>query len=242
MIDFHCHLDLYRTPHEIVEEAQRLGVGILSVTTTPSAWPGTSRLSVGQSTIKTALGLHPQLASERKHELRLFDRYLPDTKFVGEVGLDGSPEHRSSWSDQAIVFEHVLRSCEEAQNKIVSIHSRRAASAVLNSLEKFGGVRAPILHWFSGTPAELRRAVDRGCWFSIGPAMLAGGKGRALALSMPRDRVLLETDGPFAQIQRTTLRPSDITIACRALADLWGTDYNDAELAVRSNECSLLGL
>lgn len=242
MIDFHCHLDLYRSPLEVAEDAERLGIGILSVTTTPSAWPGTSRLAEGRSTIKTALGLHPQLASERKHELRLFDRYLPDAAFVGEVGLDGSPEHRSSWSDQELVFGHVLRCCEEAQDKIVSIHSRRAAGAVLDSLDKFGGVRAPILHWFSGTRAELRRAVDRGCWFSVGAAMLAGAKGRALVHEMPRDRVLLETDGPFAQVNRNALRPSDVAIACRSLADLWSTDCEDAELIIGKNERTLLRL
>jgi hypothetical protein len=68
-----------------------------------------------------------------------------------------------------MVFDHVLRSCEEAEDKIVSIHSRRAAAPVLDSLDRFGGVRAPILHWFSGTRPELGRAADRGCWFSVGP-------------------------------------------------------------------------
>lgn len=242
MIDFHCHLDLYRNPHEVAEDAERLGIGILSVTTTPSAWPGTSRLAVGRSTIKTALGLHPQLASERKHELRLFDRYLPDAAFVGEVGLDGSPEHRTSWPDQVSVFDHVLKSCAEAQDKIVSIHSRRAAGPVLDSLDRFDGLQALILHWFSGTRAELRRAVNRGCWFSVGAAMVAGAKGRALVHEMPRDRVLLETDGPFARVNRNALRPSDVVIACRSLANLWGTDYEDAELMIRNNERTLLRL
>lgn len=242
MIDFHCHLDLYRNPHEVAEEAERLGIGILSVTTTPSAWPGTSRLAVGRSTIKTALGLHPQLASERKQELRLFDRYLPDAAFVGEVGLDGSPEHRTSWADQVRVFDHVLQSCAEAGNKIISIHSRRAAGPVLDSLDRFHGVRAPILHWFSGTRAQALRAAERGCWFSVGPAMLAGAKGRALVHEMPRHRVLLETDGPFAQANRRDLRPVDTHIACRALADLWNINYERAELTVRNNERSLLRL
>ncbi|MGY4646241.1 Qat anti-phage system TatD family nuclease QatD [Mycobacterium sp. URHB0021] len=242
MIDFHCHLDLYRHPHEVAEEAERLGIGVLSVTTTPSAWPGTSRLAVGRSTIKTALGLHPQLASERRQELRLFDQYLSDTIFVGEVGLDGSPEHRSSWSDQEVVFDHVLRSCEEAGDKIVSIHSRRAAGQVLDSLDRFSGIRAPILHWFSGTRAELRRAEERGCWFSVGPAMLSGAKGRALVLEMPHDRVLLETDGPFAQVLGAALSPWDVTIACHRLSDLWSIDNKDAEVRIRSNESALLGV
>ncbi|EID14490.1 TatD-related deoxyribonuclease [Mycolicibacterium phlei RIVM601174] len=170
----------------------------------------------------------------------MFEKHLAETMFVGEVGLDGSPELRSSQSDQIEVFERVLRLCAEAGDKVLSIHSRRAAGAVLDSLEKFGTVRVPVLHWFSGTHAELRRAVDRGCWFSVGPAMLKGSKGRALVLGMPKNRILLETDGPFAQVNRSALHPWDVAAACQALADLWGVNFDDAESVVLSNERSLL--
>lgn len=221
-------------------EAHRRNVGVLSVTTTPSAWPGTVHLARGHSAIKTALGLHPQLARERKHELDLFDRYFAEARFIGEVGLDGSPEFREFWSDQVEVFEHVLQACERAEKEIISVHSRRAATHVLNCLDKFTGVRRPILHWFSGTAAELRRAVDRDCWFSVGPTMLAGSKGRSLAAAMPRDRVLLETDGPFTQLRGTVLRPWDVALACRLLSEVWGIDADEAGRVVRSNEIALL--
>lgn len=240
MIDFHCHLDLYPDPISTANECQDQGVGVLSVTTTPSAWPGTSRLAQERSTIRTALGLHPQLAGERKHELTLFDRYLPETRFVGEVGLDGSPACRPSWADQVEVFEHVLRRCEAAGNKILSIHSRRAATPVLDALDHHARVQAPILHWFSGTKTELRRAIDRGCWFSVGPSMLAGAKGRSLVGLMPRNKVLLETDGPFTQDDGKPLRPWDIGLARKAIAELWGVDSVEGEMRIRANETSLL--
>ncbi len=72
--------------------------------------------------------------------------------------------------------------------------------------------------------------------------MLAGAKGRALVHQMPRDRVLLETDGPFAQVNRNALRPRDVALGCRSLADLWNIDYEDAELTIRNNERTLLRL
>lgn len=240
MIDFHCHLDLYPDPQEVADGVQGRGVGVLSMTTTPSAWLGTSRLAIDRPVIRTAIGLHPQLAQERKQELRLFDRFLQETQFVGEVGLDGSPEHRASWSDQTKVFEHVLRACAEAGNKVASIHSRRAADPVLDSLEKHEGLAIPILHWFSGTQSQLRRAVALGCWFSVGPAMLAGAKGRSLVAKMPRDRVLLETDGPFTQFQKSGLRPWDVTISCRLLAEVWTEELGVAERQISENEGELL--
>lgn len=240
MIDFHCHLDLYPNPSEIADELQQRGIGVLSVTTTPSAWTGTARLGEARPVIRTALGLHPQLASERRHELELFDRHFGETRFIGEVGLDGSPELRSSWAQQTDVFEHILKACDEAGDKVLSIHSRRAAKPVLDLLDSVEKVRFPVLHWFSGTRAELDRAITRGCWFSVGPAMLAGAKGRALVSAMPRDRVLLETDGPFAQVRRVPLNPWDITLACRSLSTVWEMEYADTAEAVRRNENLLL--
>ncbi|KAF0957677.1 Qat anti-phage system TatD family nuclease QatD [Rhodococcus sp. T7] len=240
MIDFHCHLDLYPNPSEMADEVQRRKVGVLSVTTTPSAWAGTSRLARDRTVIRTALGLHPQLAGERIHELKAFDRYVADTRFIGEVGLDGAPECRSFWSQQTRVFEHILHACSEAGDKVVSVHSRRAATPVLDLLDRFERVRMPILHWFSGSRTELRRAVERDCWFSVGPAMLAGAKGRALVAAMPRERVLLETDGPFAQLRRAALQPWDVAIACQSLSEVWGTDASETGRIISGNESTLL--
>jgi TatD DNase family protein len=242
VIDFHCHLDLYPDPHEVAAEAQRRGIGVLSVTTTPSAWQGTSQLAVGRPAIKTAIGLHPQIAVERKDEIGLFERYLPETQFVGEVGLDGSPELRASWSDQELVFERILRACGEAGNKVLSIHSRRAADPVMAMLEKHGGPNTPILHWFSGTQSQLKRAIGLDCWFSVGPSMLAGAKGKSLVAKMPKNRVVLETDGPFTQFRQTSSKPWDVAEACRLLASLWEEEHGATEHQIRYNEGVLLGL
>lgn len=240
MIDFHCHLDLFPNPKAVADELERRRVGVLSVTTTPSAWAGTTRLAKGRSMIRTALGFHPELAGARYRELELFDRLLPETRFVGEVGLDGSPQQRSSWESQILVFDHVLTSCEQARGKILSVHSRRAATQVMDCLDRHPGLDKIILHWFSGTKPELRRAVERGCWFSVGPAMLAGARGRSLVSEIATDRLLVETDGPFAQKDHRPLRPWDVTDAIDCLADLWETTRQRAAQVVRANEAALL--
>ncbi|MCK6210520.1 TatD family hydrolase [Georgenia sp. EYE_87] len=242
MIDFHCHLDLYPNPVAVADELERRGVGVLSVTTTPAAWAGTTRLAKGRPLIRTALGLHPELAGARYRELHLFDRLLPETRFVGEVGLDGSPRHLSSWDSQIQVFDHVLRSCEQAGGKVLSVHSRLAASQVLGCLDRYPGLDKVVLHWFSGTKAEVRRAAERGCWFSVGPAMLTGARGRSLVSEIPTDRLVVETDGPFAQKNRRPLRPWDVTDAIDGLADLWGSTRQHAAQVVRANESALLSL
>jgi len=217
----HCHLDLYPDAVQLVQQIARAKAYVLSVTTTPKAWQGTVALAKGHARIKTALGLHPQLAGERKGELALFDTLLPETRYVGEVGLDGSPECRPFWRDQVRVFDHILASCTKAGGRILTIHSRAAATEVMDALERHPGAGIPILHWFSGTETELKRAIAMGCWFSVGPAMLKSKKGQALASIMPPHRVLTETDGPFGTSKNQPLMPGDVANAVDVLALSW---------------------
>ena len=240
MIDFHCHLDLYPNPQEVRDECERRGLHVLSVTTTPSAWKETSALAARSQRIRTALGLHPQLAHERQNELALFDTLLPDAPFIGEIGLDGAPEFRKYWRQQIAVFEHILTKCRDGGGRIMSLHSRRASGAVLDYLEKFSSAGTPVLHWFSGSRRDLDRAINLGCWFSIGPAMLATEKGRLLAARMPRERVLTESDGPFAQLNGVSLMPWQVENAIQALSQVWSLPPEEVDQSIHRNLRSLL--
>lgn len=235
MIDLHCHLDLYPDPKVVAKQCEERQLYVLSVTTTPTAWAGTSALAVGSKRIQTALGLHPQLVHERKSELALFERLLPETRYVGEIGLDGGPEYKAHWRDQVDVFSRILELCRSLGGRVMSIHSRRAATAVLNYLEKTPGAGKAILHWFSGSQKELVRAVELGCWFSVGPAMLSGEKGRKLVSLMPRERVLTETDGPFARTEGRAAYPWDVYIAVERLSEIWTNSIADTERLLHEN-------
>jgi TatD DNase family protein len=191
-------------------------------------------LALGKTRIRTALGLHPQLAHEREPELVVFERLLPKARYVGEVGLDGAPEFRAHWKIQVRVFTRVLELCESVGGRVLSIHSRRAASPVLDSLHTHRGAGVPILHWFSGTHRELKRAIDLGCWFSVGPAMLLSERGRSLIKMMPRERVLTETDAPFAQLEGRPAYPWDARTAATLLEAFWGAP-DDVETILADN-------
>jgi TatD DNase family protein len=156
-------------------------------------------------------------------------------RYVGEIGLDGGPEYRRHWPDQEQVFSRVLELCARAGGRIMTIHSRRAATPVLDALQARPGAGIAILHWFSGTQKELSRAVDLGCWFSTGPAMLAGEKGRSLVMKMPRDRVLTESDGPFAQVDGRAAWPWDADRAVETLAQIWSQPVNEVRRQLLDN-------
>lgn len=235
MIDFHCHLDLYRYPEMAVEEADQSGVYVLCVTTTPKAWKKTLAMCSGRARIRTALGLHPELALQRSGELPLFEHFAGDTKYFGEIGLDGSPQWVDAQSAQLRVFQSILRMASDKGGRILSIHSRRAVDDVLGCLAKEPSSGTPILHWFSGSQAQLKRAIDQNCWFSCGPTMLRSNTGKAIAALLPRNRVLTETDGPFALDGSRPLQPKDSWLAVSMLAEIWKMPEIQVQQILRDN-------
>lgn len=240
MIDFHCHLDLYQNPEKVIKECEDQRIYVLSVTNTPSAWKHTSFLASNSKRIRTALGLHPQLAKERIHELQLFEELIPEAKYLGEIGLDGSPECKNFWSEQTKVFEKILELSSSSGGRIMTIHSRNAASEVLNCLSKHPNSGVPFLHWFSGSQQELYRAIDFGCWFSIGPPMVSSIKGRQIISKIPKDRILPESDGPFTSIKNKQTHPLDVLVVYQVLTEIWNEPIDIVENRIFTNFKKLL--
>lgn len=237
LVDFHCHLDLYPDHAAAVAECERAGVFTLTVTTTPKAWPRNHQLATATRHVRAALGLHPQLAAERAGELPLWEEYLPQARYIGEVGLDAGPRYYRSLDVQKRVFKRVLQACAGAGGKILTVHSVRSAKAVLDMVEAHlpSSRGRVVLHWFTGSQADARRAVDLGCYFSINAEMLANGRHRIVAAALPLDRLLTETDGPFTRTAGRPTQPIDVAAAVEALAKARAADPAVIAQAIRSN-------
>jgi TatD DNase family protein len=222
LVDFHCHLDLFRDHAAAVAECERQKIFTLAVTTTPRAWPRNQELAAATKHVRAALGLHPQLVKERAQELAIWRDYLPRSRYVGEVGLDAGPAYYASFGAQKAVFEAVLRDCAAQGEKVLTIHSVRAAKTVLDMVETLLPVSrsSAVLHWFTGTKTEAARAIKLGMYFSINREMLLKERHRAMVTSLPLDRLLTETDGPFAKIDGRDARPSDVSLTVSELAKL----------------------
>ncbi|NWD07102.1 Qat anti-phage system TatD family nuclease QatD [Pseudomonas gingeri] len=241
-VDFHCHLDLYPNHEALIRECDREGVATLAVTTTPKAWARNQEMASTSKHVRVALGLHPQLVAEREGELALFERLLEGTRYVGEIGLDAGPRFYSSFEAQERVFSRILSACSEQGGKILTVHSVRTAAKVLGHIEHLlppdrGRV---VLHWFTGSAAEARRALDLGCYFSINIEMLKSTKHRALVASLPLDRMLTETDGPFVLADGRPLAPRDVSDVIQAIASLKELDQEMVANQIVSNLGNLL--
>ena len=223
LVDYHVHLDLF---HDYVVTARKCAehkVEVFTMTTTPLAWERNCQIAKEVGGIRVGLGLHPQLVAERGCEIELFEKYVRQSAYIGEIGLDCGPKHYRSFEAQKQVFERILKVCASTSPKVLSIHSVRAASQVMDMLEKHFPAEcgSVVLHWFSGNISEARRAIARKFLFSVNVEMLGSPNGRKIVEVLPLGQLLTETDGPFTQTPTgTPSKPWDVSRAIEGIAKL----------------------
>jgi len=234
-MDLHCHLDLYPNALELAHKVNKQCEFTLLVTTSPKAWLETSKKMKYFSNIKVALGLHPEIAHLKYDELSLFLDSIKNTRFIGEIGLDGSPKYTDTFELQIQIFDKVMAECNFQGNKIISIHSRGATKEILNILVKYPNSGKPILHWYTGNLKDLKVAIKLGCRFSVGLQMIKSKKGQEIIRNIPKELVLLETDGPFTSLNNDFLYPWDTEKVIPYLAEIWECDSKECFVQLNSN-------
>jgi TatD DNase family protein len=130
-----------------------------------------------------------------------------------------------------LLAERALRS------KVVTIHSRGAEAITIERFREAGVVAT--LHWYTGPLRLVDDALAAGLYFSVNPAMLRTEKGLKMIAALPKDRVLTESDGPFARARGHVAGPSDMPWMLSELARTWRTDPHDARRVVHSNLAKL---
>ncbi|MEG0374535.1 MAG: TatD family hydrolase [Raoultibacter sp.] len=199
--DMHCHLDFFADTEKTVELVAESGNRFLSVTVTPEGYSRAARLFASSSQVRVGLGLHPWWIADGRctvDDLVAFEALAKHAAFVGEVGLDFGKRCAGSESVQREAFGRVARACVDGAAQVISIHAVKAEDEVLDVLQRTGCLdeSSCILHWFSGSSEQLARASKAGCYFSVGPRMLASKRGREYVKAIPRDKLLVETDAP----------------------------------------------
>jgi len=223
--DTHFHLDLFDDPEKIIAQIETEKIYTIAVTNVPEVFAHTQHLVEGSKFIRPALGLHPELVYQYKNQLPLFIDLLQHTRYVGEVGLDNFKKSKDDFSEQKKVFEKIVTACDDAGNKVLTIHSRRAEKEVISIVgESFSG--KVILHWYSGPLKEIDRALENGFYFSINYAMTQSDNGKKIIERIPTDRLLLESDGPFAKVNGKDSTPTAVKLTMEKLIDLKLSEHN----------------
>jgi len=154
------------------------------------------------------MGLHPTSVGDSwEQDLEIARELLfgaPDKYVgVGEVGLDfyWDTTYRSQQE------EALRRQMDWAQelNKPLALHVRNgkeegcdAYSVVLDMIESHHGALRGVLHCFSGSADDARRAVDAGFMLGIGGVVTYKKSTLPdIVATIPLEHLLLETDAPY---------------------------------------------
>lgn len=193
LYDTHFHLDLHKNRGDVIREIEESQIYTIAVTNLPDLYRKESG-EIASKYIRFALGFHPELLHQYKSQIPLMWEFLPNAKYIGEVGLDFVD--KTYRSEQLSFFSELIERCRYDNNKILSIHSRKAVSEVLSIVGSDFKFK-PILHWFTGSVDELTLAVEAGFYFSVNASMMRSKRFLSLLSLIPSDRILLESDSPF---------------------------------------------
>lgn len=251
----HCHLGFVDDAAAALRPASEDGPAALSCTLAPEEFERDRFRLAPWPRYRVALGLHPWAVADGTAAvtaIEAFEKMAPTVAFVGEVGLDfggvrGEEVRRMA---QQEAFARVLAACDHAapsgavEPKLLSVHAVRAADRVLTMLDEQGTLQRHrcIFHWFAGSSVELSRAIEAGCWFSVGPRMLATKRGREYARAIPLDRLLLETDSPSRPGEPWTYAAwtEGLRAAGETMAELRAMDADELFDTIAANSEALL--
>lgn len=206
IIDTHCHFDMMPHPEAYLRQREQAGDIVIGMTNLPSHFEMGFPHVKGYKHIRLALGLHPLLASENINELPLFNSFLDQTSYMGEIGLDFSKEGLSTKDIQISVLRKLLEKLE-GKKKIISVHSRKAEMELFSLLCEYN-IHNVIFHWYSGPVDLIPSIISRGYYFSVNEAMTVSKNGRSIIEKIPRTRILTESDAPYnnkADISKTLI-------------------------------------
>jgi len=240
LIDTHCHISEYPDPVSVIRAAETTNISIVAVTEDPDGYRRLRTRLGRRSNVEVALGLHPlRAASFTPNHLARFFRLVPECRWIGEVGLDFSQVGLSTKRQQLSVFDVVLTAAQPGRHPL-TVHSRGAEKEVIGRLVD---AKLPaILHWYTGPLGPINDALAAGLYFSINAAMTRSKKFRSLMSVIPCDRILLETDGPYAKSGGQPTRPHKLGEVTNSLATIWNVTPDAATAMILKNQNSLLEL
>jgi TatD DNase family protein len=248
LVDSHCHLDFPEFAAEldaVVARAREAGVGrLLTICTRLSKFHEVLAIAERFDRMFCSVGVHPH---EAAHEADIaLERIVALTKHpkvvgIGEAGLDyyydKSPRER-----QQEVFRLHIEAARQTGLPLI-VHSRDAdedtAALLREGADKGGqpGALRGVIHCFTATQYLADAALEMGFFISLsGIVTFKNAEAlRAVAKTVPLDRLLVETDSPYLApmpMRGKRNEPSFVRHTATYVAEMLGIPF--AELAART--------
>jgi TatD DNase family protein len=265
LFDVHAHLThprLIEDVEGIVARAQAAGLStIVSNGLNPADNQAVQALSQRFPMIKPAFGLYPvdavladMLAAGdtypgQRHAWPTGEavdwvrQHVAEAFAVGEIGLDGHWVKESFWPAQEQAFRELVQIAMQA-DKAVIIHTRKRERRALEVLDELGARRVNW-HCFGGRVTLAREIASRGHYLSIPANARRSESFTRMLETLPRERLLLETDSPYLGPEREKQaenEPANVQQTVAYAAELWGTSPEGAAAQFATNFEALFGV
>jgi TatD DNase family protein len=167
---------------------------------------------------------------------------------IGEAGLDYHYEDAAPEAVQERVFRRHIAASRETGLPLV-IHARDAdehMESVLVDEMKRGAFKA-VLHCFSSGRRLAEVGVELGLFVSFSGIVTfrRSHELRDIALAVPRDRILVETDSPYlAPVPKRGKRndPGNLPFICAKIAEIRGKTPEEVAELTAANGRRLFGI
>ncbi len=261
LFDSHAHIDddVYDSDfNDMLNRAHDSGVkGIMVAGVTPQTI--TKALNIAKQPHKNShlfisVGMHPHDAQyccdATIENYKLIAKNYPSiVRAWGETGLDFNRMH----SPRDIQEEWFVRQIDAADelNLALIFHERDSNGRFLEILESMKHKdRCGVVHCFSGTKEEMFRYLDLGYYIGITGILTLQQRGdilRELAVLIPDNRIVIETDAPYltpAPMKNKTRRnePAFVKHVFNKLVEIKGVDAGILADRLWKNTCSLYSI
>jgi TatD DNase family protein len=258
LFDTHAHLDQTEFDADrpaVIERAHAAGVAtIVAIGVTADSSAAVLRLAGEfaslEPSIYAAVGIHPNYCAEAASGD--WDRVVemagkPRVVALGETGLDQYRDH-APLALQQDYFDRHLRLSQERDLPFI-VHTRESQAEVLAMLRE-ARARGPlrgVMHSFTGDAATAAECVELGMHISFA-GMVTFKKSddlRAVAATVPADRILIETDSPYLSPQPLRGKrnePANVALTAECLAKVRGASVEDFAAQTTANARRLFQL
>jgi TatD DNase family protein len=236
---------------EVISRAQAAGVDLILEIAGSDIAKGSLEIGLAlaeeHDLIYSAIGVHPHEASIYDAELEA--RLLESTRRQkvigwGEIGLDYHYDY-SPRDVQRRVFAVQIELARQAGLPVI-VHTREAEEDTIAILREHKGVTG-VLHCFTGTQTLADAALGLGLLISFSGVVTFKNSNelRAVAASVPLDRMLIETDSPYlapVPFRGRRNEPAYVRQTAAALASLHDVGLEEVGAQTSANFIRLFGL
>lgn len=256
IIDTHAHLDMDQYDadrEEVIQRARDNEVDyILNIGCDVESGARSLDLAEQYDFIYAAVGVHPHNVKSINENSYADLKHLlahPKALAVGEIGLD----YFKNYSPQDLQRTHLRKQLELAGelDKPIIIHCRDANEDMISILSEFYDpnekARSGIFHCFSGDQKLADKALEMGFYISFSGSVTfkKSEELRAVAKTIPADRLFVETDCPYlAPVPQRGKRnePSFVHHTAELIAQVRGLNVEDVQRTSELNFFELFGI